>query len=71
MGPFVPRQVQTERFPVFLQIYWLSGNYRMYVKSKAPGFQQVGRLNPIEVLAKENISIINVDYKRLFYNGLR
>ncbi|KAM5318405.1 glycerophosphodiester phosphodiesterase domain-containing protein 4 [Glossophaga mutica] len=52
-------------------IYWLPGNYRTYVKSKAPGFQQVGRLNPIEVLTRENISIINVDYKRLFHNGLR
>ncbi|KAF6103482.1 hypothetical protein HJG60_005522 [Phyllostomus discolor] len=57
----------------FLQphIYWLPSNYRTYVKWKAPGFQQVGRLYPIEVLTRENISIINVDYKRLFYNGLR
>ncbi|XP_035885880.1 glycerophosphodiester phosphodiesterase domain-containing protein 4-like [Phyllostomus discolor] len=52
-------------------IYWLPGSNRNYVKSEAPGFQQVGRLYPIEVLTRENISIINVDYKRLFYNGLR
>ncbi|KAM7087369.1 glycerophosphodiester phosphodiesterase domain-containing protein 4-like [Molossus nigricans] len=52
-------------------IYWLPGFDRDYVKQKAPGFQQVGRLSPIEELRRENISIINVDYKRLFHNGLR
>ncbi|KAM7087370.1 glycerophosphodiester phosphodiesterase domain-containing protein 4-like [Molossus nigricans] len=52
-------------------IYWLPGFDRDYVKQKAPGFQQVGRLSPIEELTKENISIISVDYKRLFHNGLR
>nr|KAF6465235.1 glycerophosphodiester phosphodiesterase domain containing 4 [Rousettus aegyptiacus] len=52
-------------------IYWLTAFDRMYVKKKAPGFQQVGRLYSIERLTKENISKINVDYKKLFYNGLR
>nr|KAF6437657.1 glycerophosphodiester phosphodiesterase domain containing 4 [Molossus molossus] len=52
-------------------IYWLPGFDRDYVKQKAPGFQQVGRLSPVEELRRENISIINVDYKRLFHNGLR
>ncbi|XP_011366732.1 glycerophosphodiester phosphodiesterase domain-containing protein 4 [Pteropus vampyrus] len=52
-------------------IYWLTAFDRMYVKRKAPGFQQVGQLYSIERLTKENISKINVDYKRLFYNGLR
>ncbi|XP_072825231.1 glycerophosphodiester phosphodiesterase domain-containing protein 4-like isoform X2 [Vicugna pacos] len=52
-------------------IFWLPGIDRKYVRSTAPGFQHVGRLFPIERLTKENISRINVDYKRLFYNGLR
>ncbi|XP_053526759.1 glycerophosphodiester phosphodiesterase domain-containing protein 4 isoform X2 [Artibeus jamaicensis] len=52
-------------------IYWLPNSERNYVKLEAPGFQQVGRLTPIEVLTRENISIINVDYKKLFYNGLK
>ncbi|XP_036894330.1 glycerophosphodiester phosphodiesterase domain-containing protein 4 [Sturnira hondurensis] len=54
-----------------MPIYWLPGSERNYVKLKAPGFQQVARLNPIEELTRENISIINVDYKKLFYSGLR
>ncbi|XP_072825247.1 glycerophosphodiester phosphodiesterase domain-containing protein 4-like isoform X6 [Vicugna pacos] len=53
------------------QIVWLPGFDRKYVRSTAPGFQHVGRLFTIERLTKENISRINVDYKRLFYNGLR
>nr|XP_044609435.1 glycerophosphodiester phosphodiesterase domain-containing protein 4 isoform X4 [Equus asinus] len=53
------------------QIYWLPGFDRDYVRSTAPGFQQVGRLYSIESLAYENLSIINVDYKELFYNGLK
>ncbi|XP_058401525.1 glycerophosphodiester phosphodiesterase domain-containing protein 4 isoform X1 [Diceros bicornis minor] len=52
-------------------IFWLPGFDREYVKRRAPGFQQVGRFLSIENLAKENIRIINVDYKKLFYNGLR
>nr|XP_003468640.1 glycerophosphodiester phosphodiesterase domain-containing protein 4 [Cavia porcellus] len=52
-------------------IFWLPGHDRDYVKFIAPGFQHVGRLFPIDRLIKENISIINVDYKRLFYNGLK
>ncbi|XP_012580671.1 PREDICTED: glycerophosphodiester phosphodiesterase domain-containing protein 4 [Condylura cristata] len=52
-------------------VFWLPGLDRTYVRNKAPGFQQVGRFIPVEALAKENISIINVDYKRLFSNGLR
>ncbi|XP_074193178.1 glycerophosphodiester phosphodiesterase domain-containing protein 4 [Rhinolophus sinicus] len=52
-------------------IYWLTAFDRHFVKLKAPGFQQVGRLYSIERLAKENITKINVDYKRLFYSGLR
>ncbi|GAB1292350.1 Glycerophosphodiester phosphodiesterase domain-containing protein 4 [Apodemus speciosus] len=52
-------------------IFWLPGFDRDYVKYMAPGFQQVGRLWSIEELKKNNISIINVDYKRLFYAGLR
>ncbi|XP_072825242.1 glycerophosphodiester phosphodiesterase domain-containing protein 4-like isoform X2 [Vicugna pacos] len=52
-------------------IVWLPGFDRKYVRSTAPGFQHVGRLFTIERLTKENISRINVDYKRLFYNGLR
>ncbi|XP_023501430.1 glycerophosphodiester phosphodiesterase domain-containing protein 4 isoform X2 [Equus caballus] len=52
-------------------IYWLPGFDRDYVRSTAPGFQQVGRLYSIESLAYENLSIINVDYKELFYNGLK
>ncbi|XP_032709440.1 glycerophosphodiester phosphodiesterase domain-containing protein 4-like [Lontra canadensis] len=52
-------------------IFWLPAFDREYVKQAAPGFQQVGRLYSIERLIKENISRINVDYKRLFYSGLR
>ncbi|XP_032213813.1 glycerophosphodiester phosphodiesterase domain-containing protein 4 isoform X3 [Mustela erminea] len=52
-------------------IFWLPAFDREYVKQAAPGFQQVGRLYSIERLTKENISRINVDYKKLFYNGLR
>ncbi|XP_047373955.1 glycerophosphodiester phosphodiesterase domain-containing protein 4 [Sciurus carolinensis] len=52
-------------------IFWLPTHDREYVRYKAPGFQHVGRLLSIESLTKQNISIINVDYKRLFYNGLR
>uniref|UniRef100_G3QYI9 Glycerophosphodiester phosphodiesterase domain containing 4 n=1 Tax=Gorilla gorilla gorilla TaxID=9595 RepID=G3QYI9_GORGO len=44
---------------------------QQYVRSVAPGFQHVGRLVSVETLAKNNISIINVDYKKLFPNGLR
>ncbi|XP_054581625.1 glycerophosphodiester phosphodiesterase domain-containing protein 4 [Eptesicus fuscus] len=51
-------------------VYWLPGFDRGYVRWKAPNFQHVGRLDPIYELKKENISIINVDYKRLFHNGL-
>nr|XP_045748648.1 glycerophosphodiester phosphodiesterase domain-containing protein 4 [Mirounga angustirostris] len=52
-------------------IFWLPNFDRQYVRNAAPGFQQVGRLFSIEHLTKENISRINVDYKRLFHNGLR
>ncbi|XP_045871892.1 glycerophosphodiester phosphodiesterase domain-containing protein 4 [Meles meles] len=52
-------------------IFWLPAFDREYVKQAAPGFQQVGRLYSIERLTEENISRINVDYKRLFYSGLR
>ncbi|ELK30182.1 Glycerophosphodiester phosphodiesterase domain-containing protein 4 [Myotis davidii] len=51
-------------------VYWLPGFDRDYVRWKAPNFQHVGRLDPVAELKKENISIINVDYKRLFHNGL-
>ncbi|XP_039084604.1 glycerophosphodiester phosphodiesterase domain-containing protein 4 isoform X2 [Hyaena hyaena] len=53
------------------RIFWLPSFDRQYVQSKAPGFQQVGRLYSIERLTKENISRINVDYKKLFYKGLK
>ncbi|XP_021103927.1 glycerophosphodiester phosphodiesterase domain-containing protein 4 isoform X4 [Heterocephalus glaber] len=53
------------------EIFWLPGHDRQYVRFMAPGFQHVGRLVSVEHLTKENISIINVDYKRLFYKGLR
>ncbi|XP_047734414.1 glycerophosphodiester phosphodiesterase domain-containing protein 4 isoform X1 [Prionailurus viverrinus] len=52
-------------------IFWLPSFDRQYVQSRAPGFQQVGQLFSIERLTKENISRINVDYKRLFYKGLK
>ncbi|ERE78202.1 glycerophosphodiester phosphodiesterase domain-containing protein 4 [Cricetulus griseus] len=52
-------------------ILWLPGFDRDYVRYKAPGFQQVGRLLTIDELQKDNITIINVDYKRLLYRGLR
>ncbi|KAG8506925.1 Glycerophosphodiester phosphodiesterase domain-containing protein 4, partial [Galemys pyrenaicus] len=52
-------------------IFWLPGFDRAYVRNKAPGFQHVGRLIPVETLTKEKIRIINVDYKKMFYNGLR
>ncbi|KAL1774507.1 glycerophosphodiester phosphodiesterase domain-containing protein 4 [Sigmodon hispidus] len=52
-------------------IFWLPGYDRNYVRNIAPGFQHVGRLISIEELAKENMTIVNVDYKRLFYRGLR
>ncbi|XP_069891046.1 glycerophosphodiester phosphodiesterase domain-containing protein 4 isoform X1 [Dipodomys merriami] len=52
-------------------ILWLPTNDREYVKQVAPGFQLVGRFLSVETLAKENIKMINVDYKKLFYNGLR
>nr|XP_012803735.1 glycerophosphodiester phosphodiesterase domain-containing protein 4 [Jaculus jaculus] len=52
-------------------IFWLPSFDRSYVRYMAPGFQQVGRLLPTERLTRENISIINVDYKRLFYRGMR
>ncbi|MEJ1272844.1 hypothetical protein NN561_003699 [Cricetulus griseus] len=55
----------------FLKILWLPGFDRDYVRYKAPGFQQVGRLLTIDELQKDNITIINVDYKRLLYRGLR
>ncbi|XP_017749073.1 PREDICTED: glycerophosphodiester phosphodiesterase domain-containing protein 4 isoform X2 [Rhinopithecus bieti] len=52
-------------------IFWLPTHDRQYVRSMAPGFQHVGRLVSVKTLAKNNISIINVDYKKLFPNGLR
>ncbi|XP_048216498.1 glycerophosphodiester phosphodiesterase domain-containing protein 4 [Perognathus longimembris pacificus] len=52
-------------------ILWLPNQERDYVQRAAPGFQQVGRLNPVHRLVKENISKINVDYKTLFYNGMK
>ncbi|XP_060032708.1 glycerophosphodiester phosphodiesterase domain-containing protein 4 isoform X2 [Erinaceus europaeus] len=52
-------------------VYWLSGSQRSYVKTRAPGFQQVARLIPVKTLIEENITVINVDYKRLFYKGLK
>ncbi|XP_027971577.1 glycerophosphodiester phosphodiesterase domain-containing protein 4 [Eumetopias jubatus] len=51
-------------------ILWLPNFDRQYVRNAAPGFQQVGRLFSIEHLTKENISRINVDYKRLFHSRL-
>ncbi|KAH0515143.1 Glycerophosphodiester phosphodiesterase domain-containing protein 4 [Microtus ochrogaster] len=51
-------------------IFWLPGYDRDYVRFKAPGFQHVGRLRTLEELAKENMTIINVDYKRLFYRQM-
>nr|XP_048291063.1 glycerophosphodiester phosphodiesterase domain-containing protein 4 isoform X2 [Myodes glareolus] len=55
----------------FVKILWLPGYDRDYVRFKAPGFQHVGRLRTLNELAKENMTIINVDYKRLFYKGMR
>nr|XP_008018424.2 glycerophosphodiester phosphodiesterase domain-containing protein 4 [Chlorocebus sabaeus] len=52
-------------------IFWLPAHDRRYVRSMAPGFQHVGRLVSVKTLAKNNISVINVDYKKLFPNGLR
>ncbi|KAI4537372.1 hypothetical protein MG293_012235 [Ovis ammon polii] len=52
-------------------IIWLPGSERNYVRSKAPGFQHIGRLFTIERLTKEKITRINVDYKNLFYDGLK
>ncbi|KAB0356329.1 hypothetical protein FD754_000485 [Muntiacus muntjak] len=52
-------------------IAWLPGSERKYIKSKAPGFQHVGTYYTLKELADENITRINVDYKRLYYNGLR
>nr|XP_042136109.1 glycerophosphodiester phosphodiesterase domain-containing protein 4 isoform X1 [Peromyscus maniculatus bairdii]XP_042136115.1 glycerophosphodiester phosphodiesterase domain-containing protein 4 isoform X1 [Peromyscus maniculatus bairdii] len=52
-------------------IFWLPGYDRKYVRFMAPDFQHVGRLRTLEELASENMTIINVDYKRLFYSGLR
>nr|XP_005579219.2 glycerophosphodiester phosphodiesterase domain-containing protein 4 [Macaca fascicularis] len=52
-------------------IFWLPAHDRRYVRSMAPGFQHVGHLVSVKTLAKNNISIINVDYKKLFPNGLR
>ncbi|XP_023592268.1 glycerophosphodiester phosphodiesterase domain-containing protein 4 [Trichechus manatus latirostris] len=52
-------------------IFWLPGFDRDYVRLMAPGFQQVGRLYSLDKLSKENIRIVNVDYKELFYDGLR
>nr|CAI9705479.1 unnamed protein product [Rangifer tarandus platyrhynchus] len=52
-------------------IAWLPGSERRYIKSKAPGFQHVGTYYTLKELADENITRINVDYKRLYYNGLR
>ncbi|XP_040112482.1 glycerophosphodiester phosphodiesterase domain-containing protein 4-like [Oryx dammah] len=52
-------------------IAWLPGSERKYIKSKAPGFQHVGTFYTLQELADENITRINVDYKRLYYNGLR
>ncbi|KAB0370555.1 hypothetical protein FD755_016964, partial [Muntiacus reevesi] len=52
-------------------IIWLPGSDRDYVRSKAPGFQHIGRLFTIEQLTKEKITRINVDYKNLFHNGLK
>ncbi|XP_066105751.1 glycerophosphodiester phosphodiesterase domain-containing protein 4 [Saccopteryx bilineata] len=51
-------------------IYWLQSFDRRYVQETAPGFQQVGRLYTIAQLRKNNIRIINVDYKKVFYHGL-
>ncbi|XP_012783758.2 glycerophosphodiester phosphodiesterase domain-containing protein 4-like [Ochotona princeps] len=52
-------------------IYWLSSYKRGHVRWRAPGFRLVGRLYTIEELEKENIRTINVDYKNLFYRGLK
>uniref|UniRef100_A0A2K6GLL4 Glycerophosphodiester phosphodiesterase domain containing 4 n=1 Tax=Propithecus coquereli TaxID=379532 RepID=A0A2K6GLL4_PROCO len=52
-------------------IFWLPTHDRAYVKYMAPGFQHVGRSLSIENLTKENISRINVDYKKLFSHKLR
>ncbi|KAB0377130.1 hypothetical protein FD755_011574 [Muntiacus reevesi] len=52
-------------------IAWLPGSERKYIKSKAPGFQHVGTYYTLKELADENITRINVDYKRLYNNGLR
>ncbi|XP_070313362.1 glycerophosphodiester phosphodiesterase domain-containing protein 4-like isoform X2 [Odocoileus virginianus] len=52
-------------------VFWLPAFEREYVKKKAPGFRQVSRLFSVERLTKENITRVNVDYKNLFYNGMR
>ncbi|XP_045149022.1 glycerophosphodiester phosphodiesterase domain-containing protein 4 [Echinops telfairi] len=52
-------------------IFWLPAFDRDYVRYLAPGFQHVGRLQSVEKLTEQNISMINVDYKELFYGGLR
>ncbi|XP_057605810.1 glycerophosphodiester phosphodiesterase domain-containing protein 4-like [Hippopotamus amphibius kiboko] len=52
-------------------IAWLPDAERKYIRNKAPGFQHVGAFYTLDELARENISRINVDYKRLYYNGLR
>uniref|UniRef100_A0A8C3VSE6 GP-PDE domain-containing protein n=1 Tax=Catagonus wagneri TaxID=51154 RepID=A0A8C3VSE6_9CETA len=52
-------------------IAWLPGSQRDYIRKRAPGFQHMGTFYTLKELAKENITRINVDYKRLYYNGLR
>ncbi|XP_066108868.1 glycerophosphodiester phosphodiesterase domain-containing protein 4-like [Saccopteryx bilineata] len=52
-------------------IYWLPAFDRKYVQETAPGFQQVDRLHTVEELRKNNIRIINVNYKRLFHIKLK
>ncbi|XP_021571417.1 glycerophosphodiester phosphodiesterase domain-containing protein 4 [Carlito syrichta] len=52
-------------------IFWLPSHDINYVRNMAPGVQHVARFISVEELAKQNISRINVDYKRLFLGGLR
>nr|XP_012600441.1 glycerophosphodiester phosphodiesterase domain-containing protein 4 isoform X4 [Microcebus murinus] len=52
------------------QIFWLPGHDKKYVKFLAPGVQHVSRSLSIEKLTKENVSRINVDYKKISYSKM-
>nr|XP_012600442.1 glycerophosphodiester phosphodiesterase domain-containing protein 4 isoform X5 [Microcebus murinus] len=51
-------------------IFWLPGHDKKYVKFLAPGVQHVSRSLSIEKLTKENVSRINVDYKKISYSKM-